>query len=88
MDLWTAGCAGSRLTAQARSPVDKPWKTLRVSHRLPTGRRLSTSSTARRLQSLKSGKTKTISPAPALAYSAPVAVQTTVTTARFCLINC
>jgi len=46
VDLWTVGDADSRLSAQARSPMDKPWKTLRVSHRLPTGRRLPTSSTA------------------------------------------
>ncbi len=83
MDLWTAGGAGSRLTTQAWSPMDKPWKTLRVSHRLPTGRRLPTSSTGRQLQSSKSGKVKTISPVLALAYSAPVAVQATVTTAVF-----
>ncbi len=82
MDLWIAGCAGSRLTTQAWSPMDKPWKTLRVSHRLPTGRRLPTSSTGRQLQSSKSGKVKTISPVLALAYSAPVAVQATVTTAN------
>jgi hypothetical protein len=61
--------------------MDKPWKTLRVSHRLPTGRQLPTSSTALKLQSFKSGKVKTISPASALAYSTPVAVQATVTTA-------
>ena len=46
VDLWTAGDAGSRLTAQARFPMDKPWTTLCVAHRLPTGRRLPTSSTA------------------------------------------
>ena len=46
VDLWTVGFADPRLTAQARFPMDKPWKTLRVSHRLPTGRRLPTSSTA------------------------------------------
>lgn len=46
MNLWTAGCAGARLTAPARSPMDKPGKTLCVSPTLPTGRRLSTSFTA------------------------------------------
>ncbi len=81
VDLWTAGCAGSRLTAQARSPMDKPWTTLRVAHNLPTGRRLPTSSTALGLIGIKSGKVKTISPVQALAYSNPVAVQATVTTA-------
>ena len=81
MDLWTAGCAGSRLTAQARSPMDEPWTTLRVAQRLPTGRRLPTSSTALDSVRIKSGKVKTISPVQALAYSSPVAVQATVTTA-------
>ena len=46
VNLWTAGCAGARLTAQARSPMDKPGKTPCVSPTLPTGRRLSTSFTA------------------------------------------
>ena len=82
VDLWTAGCAGSRLTAPARSPMDKPWATRRVAHRLPTGRRLPTSSTALNPIDIKSGKVKTKSPAPALAYSSPVTVQTTGTTAN------
>jgi len=82
VDLWTVGCADSRLTAQARFPMDNPWKTLRVSHRLPTGRRLPTSSTARQQSRLKSGKVKTITRPPSLAYSTPVAVQTTGTTAE------
>ena len=81
MDLWTAGYAGSRLIAPARSPMDKPWTTLRVDHRLPTGRRLPTSPTALDLIGIKSGKVKTISPVQALAYSTPVAVQATVTAA-------
>ena len=82
VDLWTAGCAGSRLTAPARSPMDKPWTTLCVAHRLPTGRRLPTSSTALDLIRIKSGKVKTISTVQPLAYSTPVAVQATVTTAE------
>jgi len=82
VDLWTAGYAGSRLTAPARSPMDKPWTTLRVAHRLPTGRRLPTSSTALNPIVIESGKVKTKTPAPALAYSSPVAVQTTGTTAK------
>ena len=82
VDLWTAGYAGSRLTASARSPMDKPWTTLCVAHRLPTGRRLPTSSTVLKPIVIKSGKVKTKTPAPALAYSSPVAVQTTGTTAR------
>lgn len=81
VDLWTAGCAGSRLTAPARSPMDKPWTTLCVAHRLPTGRRLPTSSTALDSIRIKSGKVKTNTPAPALAYSPPVTVQTSGTTA-------
>ena len=81
VDLWTAGYAGSRLTAPARSPMDKPWTTLRVAHRLPTGRRLPTNSTALDPIDIKSGKVKTKTPAPALAYSSPVTVQTNGTTA-------
>lgn len=81
VDLWTAGYAGSRLTASARSPMDKPWTTLCVAHRLPTGRRLPTSSTVLKPIVIKSGKVKTKTPAPALAYSSPVTVQTTGTTA-------
>ena len=46
MNLWTVGCADPRLTAPARSPMDKPGKTLCVSPTLPTGRRLPTSFTA------------------------------------------
>ena len=87
VDLWTAGYAGSRLTASARSPMDKPWTTLCVAHRLPTGRRLPTSSTVLKPIVIKSGKVKTKTPAPALAYSSPVAVQTTGTTATFAPIR-
>ena len=32
VNLWTVGCADARRTAQARSPMDKPGKTLCVSH--------------------------------------------------------
>ena len=35
MNLWTVGCADPRLTAQARSPMDKPGKTLGVSPPCP-----------------------------------------------------
>ena len=42
MNLWTVGCADPRLTAPARSPMDKPGKTQCVSPTLPTGRRLPT----------------------------------------------
>src|SRR5437763_17029536 len=46
VNLWTVGCADPRLTAPARSPMDKPGKTPCVSPTLPTGRRLPTSFTA------------------------------------------
>ncbi len=72
MNLWTVGCADPRLTAPARSPMDKPGKTPCVSPGLPTGRRLSTSFTAPQQQqamNLISGKSETISRLPALAYS-------------------
>ena len=46
MNLWTVGCADPRLTAPARSPMDKLGKTPCVSPTLPTGRRLPTSFTA------------------------------------------
>jgi len=42
VNLWTVGGADPRLTARARSPMDKPGKT----PTLPTGRRLPTSFTA------------------------------------------
>jgi hypothetical protein len=48
VNLWTVGCADPRLTAQARSPMDKPGKTQGVSPTLPTGRRLPTSFTVLR----------------------------------------
>ena len=48
VNLWTVGCADPRLTAPARSPMDKPGKTPCVSPALPTGRRLPTSFTAPR----------------------------------------
>ena len=46
MNLWTVGGADPRLTARARSPMDKPGKTPCVSPTLPTGRRLPASFTA------------------------------------------
>jgi hypothetical protein len=53
VNLWTVGCADSRLAAQARSPMDKPGKTHGVSPTLPTGRRLPTSFTAQQQQGMK-----------------------------------
>ena len=82
MNLWTVGCADPRLTAPARSPMDKPGKTPCVSPTLPTGRRLPTSFTAPRKQdrmNLISGKLETSSRLPSLAYSSPEAVQSTGT---------
>jgi len=72
VNLWTVGCADPRLTAQARSPMDKPGKTPCVSPTLPTGRRLPTSFTPLQQQqgmNLIPGKRETISRLPALAYS-------------------
>ena len=85
MNLWTVGCADPRLTAPARSPMDKPGKTLCVSPTLPTGRRLPTSFTAPRnkKRSIRfRGNGETISRLPALAYFSPEAVQTTGTVAN------
>jgi hypothetical protein len=48
VNLWTVGCADPRLTAPARSPMDKPGKTPCVSPGLSIGRRLLTSFTASR----------------------------------------
>src|SRR3954447_4262018 len=72
VNLWTVGCADARLTAQARSPMDKPGKTPCVSPTLPTGRRLPTSFTAPQQQrglKLIPGVVKPFSRLPALAYS-------------------
>lgn len=71
MNLWTAGCADTRLTAQARSPMD-PGKTPCVSPTLPTGRRLPTSFTAPQQHqglSLIPGKVKPSAGYQPLAYS-------------------
>ena len=46
MNLWTVGGADPRLTAQARSPMDKPGKNAMRFPALPTGRRLPASFTA------------------------------------------
>jgi hypothetical protein len=84
MNLWTVGCADPRLTAQARSPMDKPGKTPCVSPTLPTGRRLPTSFTAPRnkKRSIRFwGKVKPAAGYRPLAYSSPEPVQTTGTVA-------
>ncbi len=72
VNLWTVGCADTRLTAQARSPMDKPGKTPCVSPTLPTGRRLPTSFTAppqHQGLNLIPGKVQPFSRRRALAYS-------------------
>jgi hypothetical protein len=87
VNLWTVGCADPRLTAQARSPMDKPGKTPCVSPTLPTGRRLPTSFTALPQQdgmNLFRGMIKPAAGYPLLAYSSPEAVQTTGTAAENC----
>jgi hypothetical protein len=85
VNLWTVGCADARLTAQARSPMDKLGKTPRVSPTLPTGRRLPTSFTAPQQQqglNLIPGAVK-----PSAGYRPylffPEPVQTTGTTAKY-----
>ena len=83
MNLWTVGCADPRLTAQARSPMDKPGKTLCVSPTLPTGRRLPTSFTAPQQHQgliLIPGKVP-LQPATGLSLFFPEPVQTTGTVA-------
>src|SRR6516162_4698270 len=83
VNLWTVGCADPRLTAPARSPMDKPGKTLCVSPTLPTGRGCPQASQhpATRQMNLISGKGETSSRLPTLACSSPEAVQTTGTVA-------
>jgi hypothetical protein len=74
VNLWTVGCADPRLTAPARSPMDKPGKTLCVSPTLPTGRRLPTSFTAPRnkKRSIRfRGNGETISRLPAFSLFLP-----------------
>jgi hypothetical protein len=74
VNLWTVGCADPRLTAQARSPMDKPGKTPYVSPTLPTGRRLPTSFTAPRnkKRSIRfRGNGETISRLPAFSLFLP-----------------
>ena len=71
--IGAVGCADPRLTAQARSPMDKLGKTRCVSPTLPTGRRLPTSFTAPPQQdgrNLIPGKGETSSRLPA--FSVPV----------------
>ena len=74
MNLWTVGCADPRLTAPARSPMDKPGKTPCVSPTLPTGRRLPTklhSTPQQDRMNLISGKGETSSGLPAFSLFLP-----------------
>jgi len=85
VNLWTVGCADPRLTARARSPMDKLGKTQCVSPALPTGQRLPTSFTAPRnkKRSIRfRGNGETISRLPAFSLCSPEAVQTTGTVAK------
>jgi len=58
VNLWTVGCADARLTAQARSPMDKPEKThgvSRLAHRSAAAHKLH-SATAEQGMNLIPGK--------------------------------
>ena len=84
MNLWTVGCADPRLTAQARSPMDKPGKTPcvfpRLAHRSAAAHKLQSTPQQDRMN-LISGNGETSSRRRPLAYSSPEAVQTTGTVA-------
>jgi hypothetical protein len=69
--LWTVGCADARLTAQARSPTDKPGKRLAFPPSCPqvaAVHKLHSAPTAARIE-FDSGKGATFNRLPALAYS-------------------
>ena len=84
MNLWTVGCADPRLTAPARSPMDKPGKTPmrfpRLAHRSAAAHKLHSTPQQDRMN-LISGKGETSAGYRPLAYSSPEAVQTTGTVA-------
>jgi len=89
VNLWTVGCADPRLTAQARSPMDKPGKTpLRFPHPCPQVGGLPTSFTAptatNKGMNLIPGKGWNHQPASSLSLFSPEAVQTTGTV-RSCI---
>jgi len=88
VNLWTVGCADPRLTAQARSPMDKPGKTLCVSPTLPTGRRLSTSFTAQpQHQGLNLSARWTTAEGQLVAETEQALVPTSATVTTFSLQN-
>ena len=71
MNLWTVGCADARLTAQARSPMDKPGEAMRfphLAHKSAAVHKLHSATTAARIE-FGPGKGATFSRLPALAYS-------------------
>ena len=74
MNLWTVGCADPRLTAQARSPMDKPGKTLcvspRLAHRSAAAHKLHSTPQQDRMN-LISGKGETSSRLPAFSLFLP-----------------
>ena len=82
MNLWTVGCADPRLTAQARSPMDKPGKTQWVSPHL-AHRSAAAHKPHRTPQqdgmNLISGNSETSSRLLDFSFSAPETVQTTGT---------
>ena len=74
MNLWTVGCADPRLTAPARSPMDKPGKTPcvfpRLAHRSAAAHKLHSTPQQDRMN-LISGKGETSSRLPAFSLFLP-----------------
>ena len=84
MNLWTVGCADPRLTAQARSPMDKPGENAmrfpHLAHRSAAAHKLH-STPQQHGMILFRGMIKPAAGYRPLAYSSPEAVQTTGTVA-------
>jgi hypothetical protein len=74
VNLWTVGCADARLTAPARSPMDKPGKTQCVSpalaHRSAAAHKLHSTPQQHRMN-LISGNHQTSSRVPAFSLFLP-----------------
>ena len=73
MNLWTVGCADPRLTAQARSPMDKPGKRYAfppLAHRSAAAHKLHSTPQQDRMY-LISGKGETSSRLPAFSLFLP-----------------
>jgi hypothetical protein len=83
VNLWTVGCADPRLTAQARSPMDKLGKRHAFPPPCPQvgGCPQASQHPQQDRMNLISGNLKISSRLPALAYSPPEAVQTPGTVA-------